>query len=446
VGISVKYWSKSADETRRRGKEKTLDSALTLNTVDRAEQVLLEGDFGGALGLVRQLYGQMLPSSDRGRALAIEIVCLERLGKSEESDRLVAEMMKQEGDDHAYVLAAGIQFSDLDAHLHAEVFLRNLCEINPSSDVAWYNLAIALGREDRFVEAVQAYDRCIALTPGLGDAYRQKAYCQEMLDDTKGASETYRRYLEMHPDDAEVWKALGIVESDRRRFAEAYDAFRHAVELSSEPEDVYYNWAITAVRNSDVEQQRLCIDRLQDIDPEGWRTLLTRADQEEVEKNVWPAWELLCEAFENSLVGETEDESEEDEDVRGYITAALLRFAYRNDLREHAQDYILRIFEERLFSEEVLEALQAFDGRFSNTATSYQVVVKRIAEEDAAYVVYGVAANDADEAGRIARSFEERCVPGAETSLYAIHQLNMPDEGRLGVYWRSDEFDRPPGA
>ncbi len=423
-----------------------MDSALTLNTVDRAERVLLEGDPEGALQLVRNLYGQILPSSDRGRALAIEVVCLERLSKSEEAERLVVEMMKEEGDDHAYVLAAGVQFSDLEAYLHAEVYLRNLCEMNPSSEVAWYNLAVALGREGRLVEAVQAYDRCIALTPGLGDAYRQKAYCQEMLDDNAGAADTYRQYLALNADDAEAWKALGIVESDRRRFAEAYDAFRRAAEQSREPEDVYYNWAISAVRNSDAEQQRRCIDKLQDIDPEGWRTLLTRADQEELEGNVWPAWELLCEAFENATTDSGENQEDEDEDVGGYVAAALLRFAHRHDLRDHAQDYVQRIFEERLFSEDALEALQAFEGRLSNSATSFQVVVRRGGADAAHYLVYGVSADDADEAGRLAIEFEARCAPDEGTSLYAIHQLSTPDEGLIGVYWRSEEFDRPPGS
>ena len=90
--------------------------------------------------------------------------------------------------------------------------------------------------------------------------------------------------------------------------------------------------------------------------------------------------------------------------------------------------------------------MQAFEGRFSNTATSFQVVVKRSPDDDARYIVYGVSANDADAAGRVACEFEERCAPGAVTALYAIHQLSSPDEGGLGVYWRSDEFDRPPGA
>lgn len=422
-----------------------MESAVTLSAVDRAEQVLLDNEAEIALGLVRGLYGQMLPSSDRGRALAIEVVCLERLGRTEEGERIVVEMMKEEGDDHAYVLAAGIEFSELDSPLHAEVFLRNLCEIDPNSDVAWYNLAIALGREDRFVEAVQAYDRCIAIVPEFADAHRQKAYCLETMEDLPNAAAAYRRYLELNPADAEAWKSLGIVESDQRRFTEAYDAFRHAVEHTAEPEDIYFNWAITAVRNSDTEQQRVCIDKLQDIDPEGWRTLLTRADQEEHDGQVWAAWELLGEALDNVLESDAEG-AEDDDDAPGYVASVLLRFADRHDMREHASEYVLRIFEEQLFTEDVLEALQTLDGRFSNTATSFQAVVKRVTNGVETYAVYGVSADDADEAGRLALAFEERCEPGAEPTLYALHQLTSPDEGRVGVYWRSGEFDRPPGA
>ncbi len=60
-------------------------------------------------------------------------------------------------------------------------------------------------------------------------------------------------------------------------------------------------------------------------------------------------------------------------------------------------------------------------------------------------MVYGVAADTADEAGRLAIDFEQRCSPD-EWVLYSIHQLTTPDEGRIGVYWRSDEYDQAPGA
>jgi len=43
------------------------------------------------------------------------------------------------------------------------------------------------------------------------------------------------------------------------------------------------------------------------------------------------------------------------------------------------------------------------------------------------------------------QTFQERCAPEPWT-LFAIHQLSQPDEGRVGVYWRSRLYNRPPGA
>lgn len=416
-----------------------MESTQTLSTLDRAEDLLQDGKYEGALDTVRKLYGQTLPSSDRGRALAIEVVCLEHLARREEAERLIMGIMQEEGDDHAFVLAAGMAFSDFESFLHAEVFLRNLCELEPSNHLAWFNLAIALGREGRYEEAVKAYDECLALDPEFTEAYVQKAYCLEMLDDLDASVETYRRYLERVPKDAEIWKALGIVESDRRKFDAAYQAFEKAAEHTDDPEDIYFNWAITAVRRNDMRHLERCIEKLQDIDAESWRTLLARADYEDAEGHVWPAWELLNEGFETAL------EDEEDEEARSYVASVLLRFAHRHDMADHAREPVFQIFENALFTDEVMEALQALEGRFSNAAISFQVVLRTQRDGVDRFIVYGVAAETADEAGRLAIDFEHRCSDD-EWALYSIHQLTTPDEGRIGVYWRSGETGQAPGA
>jgi len=263
-----------------------------------------------------------------------------------------------------------------------------------------------------------------------------------MLEDLDTAVAMYHAYLERVPDDAEAWKSLGIVESDRKNFDDAYRAFRRALDHTDEPEDVYFNWAITAVRSEDADELEKCITKLQDLDPEGWRTLLARADYEEAEEHVWPAWELLCEAFDRVL---DEEEDEDDDEARPYVAGALLRFAARHDMRDHAAEHVLRIFEERIFTSEVLEALEELEGRLSNTAASYQVMLRSPDPDKPRYLVYGVSADSADEAGLTAIAFEERC-SGAEWTLYMIHQLTQPDEGRIGVYWRSQEYKRPPGV
>ncbi|MCH8201262.1 MAG: tetratricopeptide repeat protein, partial [Chloroflexi bacterium] len=85
---------------------------------------------------------------------------------------------------------AGIAFSDFDAFVPAEIFLRNLCELEPEDHLAWYNLAIALGREGRYAESVQMYDECIQRNAAFADAYFQKAYCFELMDDLDQAAAT----------------------------------------------------------------------------------------------------------------------------------------------------------------------------------------------------------------------------------------------------------------
>jgi len=152
-----------------------VESTATLSTIDRAEELLIDGDTQPALDLVRKLYGQTLSSTDRGRALALEVVCLGQLGLGEEAQRLIAEIMKEEGDDFAFVLAAGIEFSEVGENMQAEIFLRNLCEIDPASHIAWFNLAIAFGREERYQEAAEAYAKCIAADTKFAEAYVQRA-------------------------------------------------------------------------------------------------------------------------------------------------------------------------------------------------------------------------------------------------------------------------------
>jgi hypothetical protein len=142
---------------------------------------------------------------------------------------------------------------------------------------------------------------------------------------------------------------------------------------------------------------------------------------------------------------DSDDEEEEDDEAKAYVAASLLRFAARNDMREHAAEHVLRLFEERILSSEVLEALEELEGRLSNSAASYQVMLRSSDPDRVRYIVYGVSADSADEAGQIAIAFEERCSATAWT-LYMIHQLTQPDEGRIGVYWRSQEYNRPPGT
>jgi len=418
-----------------------MESPTTIDPLDRAEDLLEQGEYEAVLEIVTGLYEETLPSSARGRGLALEVVALERLDRTDDAELLIREVMKEEGDDLAFVLAAGLAFSDYDAFPQAEVFLRNLCELQPENPLAWFNLAISLGREGRYPESVQMYNASLEHDPEFADAHLQKAYCLETMEQFGGAAEAYRGYLALEPTDGATWRALGIVESERQEYAAAYTAFGKALESGHDPADTHFNWAITALQQEDVEQAERNLLALRELEPEGARTLLTQADLEESQGDVWPAWESLGEAFEAVL--EEEDEVE----VCGSVAAAIIRFAIKHDMRENLDGHVARIFEEQLFSEEVLEVLLALEGRMGNAAMSQQVVLQcagDVAEAETRYVVYGVSAEDPKQAGEWAIEFEARCGEGA-WEVHSVQPISEPDEGLLGVYWRSEESTRPPG-
>lgn len=415
------------------------------DTLARAEELYLDGDVNAALDMLRNLYGQSLPSSVRGQALALEVVCLEELGRKQEADNVIVDVMKEEGDDLAFVLAAGIHFADLESYIHAETFLRNMCELDPEDYQVWYNLAITLGREGRYPEAVQAYDESIRRKPDFASNFLQKGYCLYVMGQRREAAELYRSYLEMEPDDSEAWMTLAGLDSQLGEHDAADEAFERAVALEEDPTQVYFEWAMAAAQRGDLERINECIDRLSDIEEEGWPALIATARREEIQENTWRAWELLGEAFDA-----VRDEEEPDDADVDYVSGTLLRFAARHDMAMHAAEHLDRLYDEGKFSEDVLEAMQHLTGRYANAMKSYQVVLQALFnlgddshEEIPQYRVYGVAAEDAGEAERLAQGFEARCT-GAEWQTFGIHQISPPDEGRVGVYWRSELLDTPP--
>jgi tetratricopeptide (TPR) repeat protein len=414
-----------------------------MDTLDRIEELCNQGDIETALTMVEGLYGQTLSSSDRGRAMALHVMCLESLDKRDDAQELIVEVMKDEGDDHPFILAAGMTFSNFDAFIHAETFLENLCELEPKSSLPWYNLAITLGREARYPESIAAYEKVIEINPDFTEALYQKAYCLRMMEDWDGAASAYLDYLTATPEDGDAWLEWAIMESNRGKPEEAYTAFEQAA-VHGDPIDVYHNWGIAALRYEDTEQIELCIEKLQDLSPNGWRTLAIRADWEEMQGNMYPAWEILQEAFDTVLDDENADlESQE------YIVVTALRFAKRNRMENEAIPCVDRIFDDSLFTEDTLMALQILEGQASNAVVSYQVTLRcKQDAEDADeywYMVYGVQAETPEASEKFALAFEARCTP-LTWEMMAVHQLSEPNEGLKGVYWRSELLNVPPGS
>lgn len=90
---------------------------------------------------------------------------------------------------------------------------------NPSSAIAWFNrAATSMNVEKDYTGAIKDYDKSLSILPGYPEAYINRGFCKEQLDDKTGAISDYAiaarlkpAWYEPHVDLATVKRKLGLI-------------------------------------------------------------------------------------------------------------------------------------------------------------------------------------------------------------------------------------------
>lgn len=417
-----------------------MNSTEASELLDQVESLVLEDQSESAQALLCELQDEILESSARGRALALQAQCFEDLDKVKKAEEYIAATMKEEQEDPAFVLSAAMQFSELGALDYAETFLRNLCEIDSESHTPWYILATHLAQEDRFEEAIGYFEKAIQRDPLFGPAHLQMAESLYELGQLTAAIPAFQRYLDLEPTHTESWKTIANIECTLGNADAAYRAYARALETAEDPAEVFFDWALTALELNDAERAATCVESMDEIEPDTWEASIIRADLATRDGDIWMAWETICQALDVAL------DDEDEPDAAEYVAAYILRFAHINGLNVHVGSQIDRVFDHQLFSESVLRQLMILRGRAANDAVHFQVVLTGPLSEtpDKMYFrAYGVAARSKEDAATEAIEFEKKCI-GVDWEVFDVQAISDTDEGLVGVMWRSDVMERPP--
>ena len=400
-----------------------------------------EFDYIGAMGRLDGLDLTEWPDERRAEALAMRAVCAEGLADSDGAEAIVAGMLDGE-EGPAFLLAAGLQFAELDAPDRAVEILRKLCEVDAESHAAFYNLALVFERDGQHEEAIEAFETAFDREPEFTASLAGMAHCLEEIGDLPGAAETRAQYLQREPDDADEWVAMGAVQSDLGNFDKAAEAFQAAQRINPISVELYYEWAVSAVAQDDRDRVAASADRLAELAPDHWRTLMIAARLAEIEGRTWQGWETCLRAYE--LAARTDDEAE-----RSEAAANFLYYAVRNRLGGHTEGFVDRLFKQGPITEDVLAGLRELADRHSDQAAQYIVLIEGDApgpadagpkpEEESKYRYfrsYGVLAENEGQARDLVVEFETRC-GGRGLRVDAVEPEGDPIEDYLGVAWRS---------
>ncbi|MDP1527333.1 MAG: tetratricopeptide repeat protein [Rhodocyclaceae bacterium] len=131
----------------------------------------------------------------------------------------------------AGVFSAALEKQQADDAAAAEPLYRQVLEHDPGFADAWNNLGVLLQRAGRGEEAVDCFDRLVALEPGVARGHANRGVALKTLGRSDEAITAYQRSLAIEPDNDGAHGNLGNLLFDRRRYAEALTHYASAVRL-----------------------------------------------------------------------------------------------------------------------------------------------------------------------------------------------------------------------
>ena len=114
---------------------------------------------------------------------------------------------------------------------------------------AWNNEGVALYKQGKYNEAIEACDEALILDPNNIAAWFNKGLALRKLGKYNEAIEAYDEALMLDPSDAEAWNSIGIALDDQGYYEDAIEAYNEALGL-----DPNY---VTARQNKDIALKNL---------------------------------------------------------------------------------------------------------------------------------------------------------------------------------------------
>ena len=96
----------------------------------------------------------------------------------------------------------------------------------------FFKKAFDFGKEKKYAEAVECYDKVIKLTPNHYIAWYNKATDLARLNKYEEAIACYNKAIKLHPTDSSYWTSKGLVLLLQREYAEAVACFEVSVRLN----------------------------------------------------------------------------------------------------------------------------------------------------------------------------------------------------------------------
>lgn len=133
--------------------------------------------------------------------------------------------------------------------------------------VHWQRVAL-LTEQERFGDALDAYDALLQVSPEPQQAWLRKAVLLRQLEKNRSAMEAFDNALELDPACEEAWFLKGILLEEIGREPDAIAVYEHLLQLNPRHVGALSNQAGLLFSSGMVQESLTALNRALDLDPE----------------------------------------------------------------------------------------------------------------------------------------------------------------------------------
>ncbi len=115
-------------------------------------------------------------------------------------------------------------------------YFEKAIELDPNYDKAYYYMGAAYEKLENYEKAINCYEKAVNINPKSAEALSRIGLCYESLDEIQKAIEAYERVIKVDPKLNDAWYNIGINYKKLNKSDKAMEYFEKAVEL--DPHDV----------------------------------------------------------------------------------------------------------------------------------------------------------------------------------------------------------------
>ncbi|MGL5059819.1 MAG: tetratricopeptide repeat protein [Microcoleus sp.] len=150
-------------------------------------------------------------------------------------------------------------------------------QIQPDLADTWNNRGVVLTRMQRYQEAIASYEQATKIRPHYPDAWNNRGVVLLELQQYQDAIACYEQALQAKPDYADAWNNRGVAFSKMQQYEQAVISYNHALQIKNDYTDAWNNRGVALSKLEKYEAAIDSYDNAAKIRPDFYRIWYNKA-------------------------------------------------------------------------------------------------------------------------------------------------------------------------